>query len=40
MPNDPMEEIDRLKGELAAARWCIGFLYSFFFRFTDDETST
>ena len=25
MPNDPQEEIDRLKGELATARWCIAF---------------
>ena len=38
MPSEPLEEIDSLKGELAAARWCIGFLYGFLLRFADDET--
>ena len=38
MPNDPQEEIDRLKGELATARWCIAFLFRCLLAAVDDET--
>ena len=37
MPNYPQEEIDRLKGELATARWCISFLFRYLLAAVDDE---
>ena len=40
MPNDPYEEIDRLRGELAAARWCIRVLFRLSLALADDDAKS